>query len=33
VAKVYAESFQGEAHLERLLTEARALVAEVTSRA
>ena len=33
VAKVYAESFQGEAHLERLLTEAQALVAEVTSRA
>jgi len=32
VAKVYAESFSGEAHLERVLTEAQALVAEVTSR-
>ncbi|HET8786805.1 MAG TPA: phosphoglucomutase (alpha-D-glucose-1,6-bisphosphate-dependent) [Candidatus Limnocylindrales bacterium] len=33
VAKVYAESFRGEAHLERLLAEAQALVTEVTSRA
>ncbi|HSL76716.1 MAG TPA: phosphoglucomutase (alpha-D-glucose-1,6-bisphosphate-dependent) [Candidatus Limnocylindrales bacterium] len=33
VAKVYAESFRGEDHLERLLSEAQALVAEVTSRA
>ena len=32
VAKVYAESFRGEAHLGQLLTEAQALVAEVTSR-
>jgi phosphoglucomutase len=31
VAKVYAESFRGEDHLERLLGEAQALVAEVTS--
>ena len=30
VAKVYAESFRGEAHLERLLDEAGALVASVT---
>jgi phosphoglucomutase len=30
VAKVYAESFRGEAHLERLLEEAQALVASVT---
>jgi phosphoglucomutase len=30
VAKVYAESFRGEAHLERLLDEAQALVASVT---
>jgi phosphoglucomutase len=30
VAKVYAESFRGEEHLERLLEEARALVATVT---
>ena len=33
VAKVYAESFRGEAHLERLLAEAQALVSEVTSGA
>jgi phosphoglucomutase len=33
VAKVYAESFRGEDHLERLLSEAQSLVAEVTSRA
>jgi phosphoglucomutase len=33
VAKVYAESFRGEDHLDRLLAEAQALVAEVTSRA
>jgi phosphoglucomutase len=33
VAKVYAESFRGEEHLERLLDEARTLVTEVTSRA
>jgi phosphoglucomutase len=33
VAKVYAESFRGEGHLDRLLNEAQALVAEVTSRA
>ena len=33
VAKVYGESFRGEDHLERLLDEAQALVAEVTSRA
>jgi phosphoglucomutase len=32
VAKVYAESFRGEEHLERLLAEAQALVSEVTSR-
>jgi len=32
VAKVYAESFRGAAHLERLLAEAQALVSEVTSR-
>jgi phosphoglucomutase len=31
VAKVYAESFEGEAHLERLLEEAQALVASVTA--
>jgi phosphoglucomutase len=31
VAKVYAESFRGEAHLERLLAEAQALVASVTA--
>jgi phosphoglucomutase len=30
VAKVYAESFRGEDHLERLLDEAQALVAAVT---
>jgi phosphoglucomutase len=30
VAKVYAESFRGEAHLERLLAEAQALVTSVT---
>ena len=30
VAKVYAESFRGEAHLEQLLGEAQALVASVT---
>jgi phosphoglucomutase len=30
VAKVYAESFRGEEHLERLLEEAQALVAAVT---
>ncbi len=30
VAKVYAESFRGEAHLERLLEEAQGLVASVT---
>ncbi|HXI81736.1 MAG TPA: phosphoglucomutase (alpha-D-glucose-1,6-bisphosphate-dependent) [Verrucomicrobiae bacterium] len=30
VAKVYAESFRGEEHLERLLGEAQALVASVT---
>ncbi len=30
VAKVYAESFRGEEHLERLLEEAHALVASVT---
>jgi len=33
VAKVYAESFRGEAHLERLLEEAQALVAAVTASA
>jgi phosphoglucomutase len=33
VAKVYAESFRGEEHLERLLEEAQALVASVTSAA
>ena len=33
VAKVYAESFRGEDHLERLLGEAQALVTDVTSRA
>jgi phosphoglucomutase len=32
VAKLYAESFRGEAHLERLLAEAQALVSEATSR-
>jgi phosphoglucomutase len=31
VAKVYAESFRGEDHLERLLAEAQALVAAVTA--
>ena len=31
VAKVYAESFRGDAHLERLLEEAQALVAAVTA--
>jgi phosphoglucomutase len=31
VAKVYAESFRGEDHLERLLEEAQALVASVTA--
>jgi phosphoglucomutase len=31
VAKVYAESFRGDAHLERLLEEAQALVATVTA--
>jgi phosphoglucomutase len=31
VAKVYAESFRGEAHLEQLLAEAQALVASVTA--
>jgi phosphoglucomutase len=31
VAKVYAESFRGEAHLGRLLEEAQALVASVTA--
>jgi phosphoglucomutase len=30
VAKVYAESFRGEAHLDQLLEEAQALVASVT---
>ena len=30
VAKVYAESFRGEDHLERLLEEAQGLVASVT---
>ncbi len=30
VAKVYAESFRGDAHLEQLLEEAQALVASVT---
>jgi len=30
VAKVYAESFRGEEHLERLLDEAQALVAAAT---
>ncbi|HEY8437573.1 MAG TPA: phosphoglucomutase (alpha-D-glucose-1,6-bisphosphate-dependent) [Candidatus Limnocylindrales bacterium] len=30
VAKVYAESFRGEKHLERLIEEAQALVASVT---
>jgi phosphoglucomutase len=30
VVKVYAESFRGEAHLERLLGEAQALVASAT---
>ena len=33
VAKVYAESFKGGDHLERLLAEAQALVGEVTSGA
>jgi phosphoglucomutase len=33
VAKVYAESFRGQEHLDRLLAEAQALVTEVTSRA
>ena len=32
VAKVYAESFRGEVHLDRLLAEAQQLVSEVTSR-
>ena len=32
VAKVYAESFRGDEHLERLLAEAQALVTEATSR-
>ena len=32
VYKVYAESFRGDEHLERLLAEAQALVTEVTSR-
>ncbi len=32
VAKVYAESFRGDGHLDRLLAEAQSLVAEVTSR-
>ena len=31
VAKVYAESFQGEAHLERLIEEAQALVGSATA--
>jgi phosphoglucomutase len=31
VAKVYAESFRGEKHLERLLDEAQALVSAVTT--
>jgi phosphoglucomutase len=31
VAKVYAESFRGEAHLARLIDEAQALVASVTA--
>jgi phosphoglucomutase len=31
VAKVYAESFRGKDHLERLLDEAQALVAAVTA--
>jgi phosphoglucomutase len=31
VAKVYAESFRGEAHLDRLLEEAQALVASATT--
>jgi phosphoglucomutase len=33
VAKVYAESFRGEEHLERLIGEAQALVASVTAGA
>ena len=33
VAKVYAESFRGEDHLDRLLAEAQALVDEATSKA
>jgi phosphoglucomutase len=33
VAKVYAESFRGEDHLARLITEAQALVAVVTAEA
>jgi phosphoglucomutase len=33
VAKVYAESFRGEEHLDRLLAEAQALVSESTSGA
>lgn len=33
VAKVYAESFRGEGHLSRLLEEAEALVARVTTAA
>ena len=33
VAKVYAESFRGEAHLAKLLEDAQALVAEVTAAA
>jgi phosphoglucomutase len=32
VAKVYAESFRGEAHLDQLLSEAQTLVTEATSR-
>ena len=32
VAKVYAESFRGEAHLDQLLSEAQALVTEATTR-
>jgi phosphoglucomutase len=33
VAKVYAESFRSEVHLERLIDEAQALVAAVTTEA
>jgi phosphoglucomutase len=32
VAKVYAESFRGEAHLDQLINEAQALVTQVTTR-